>query len=91
MLERGTGAVLHPYFHELILFLHAQLHDPSPVSRLTYYSVGVEGLLKVAGVKNLRSKSNANLTIYQSMQDLRIEACAALSLLAEHQTYEVPS
>lgn len=31
LLERGTGSVLHPYFHEVILFLQAQLHDPFPV------------------------------------------------------------
>lgn len=33
-LERGAGQILHPYFHDLILFLQDQLHDPFPDLRI---------------------------------------------------------
>jgi hypothetical protein len=33
LLERGAGAVLHPYFHEVVMVFQANLSDPYPVSR----------------------------------------------------------
>jgi len=31
LLDHHAGAVIHPYFHDSVLFFQAHLHDPFPV------------------------------------------------------------
>jgi hypothetical protein len=78
LLDRGAGPVIHPYFHETVLFFQSQLHDPFPVRMDCKATSRPQVFIMLSHVPCLRH-----------IQDVRMEACSALQVLAGTHVYEV--
>ena len=88
LLNRNAGAVIHPYFHETILFFQAQLHDPFPV-RGRMHGWGPISRTSCVDLWFSSTCIHHVSCCFASLQELKVEACQSLCLLAGGPVYEV--